>query len=284
MLVGCAFVLLASAPSRAQDLKTLAKELGSRLASRQLLLRMPLAGKRLRFDADGHCVNTCEPGGWTADTVVRVKEIAAEDGALVLSANRLSVYFDAQRKAHAIVTSPVVIEIVMGAADRQSFAAAINNVFLGDGDKDPIQPPPDMQHAENLELRMGGKNALAEVRPAGGTKWTDVAGYPHPVIAGRTATGEPVYLVSKAVKPPKAVSMRDPEYPLSERQRAPIQVVLLVEVGVQGNVGAIQLQEGNLNMAPHAVEAVSQWKFEPAMLGGKPVASVIGVEVNFRSY
>ena len=33
-----------------------------------------------------------------------------------------------------------------------------------------------------------------------------------------------------------------------------------------------------------AVEAVSQYRFKPAMMKGKPVAVRINVEVNFRDY
>ena len=33
-----------------------------------------------------------------------------------------------------------------------------------------------------------------------------------------------------------------------------------------------------------AVEAVEQYKFEPAMLHGKPVAVEVNIEVNFRLY
>jgi len=33
-----------------------------------------------------------------------------------------------------------------------------------------------------------------------------------------------------------------------------------------------------------AVDAVKQWKFEPAMKNGEPVAVVINVEVNFKAY
>jgi TonB family protein len=33
-----------------------------------------------------------------------------------------------------------------------------------------------------------------------------------------------------------------------------------------------------------ALDAVKQWKFEPAMKDGKPVAVQINVEVNFRLY
>jgi len=39
-----------------------------------------------------------------------------------------------------------------------------------------------------------------------------------------------------------------------------------------------------LGLDEKAIEAVKQWKFEPAMKDGKPVAVQINVEVSFRLY
>ena len=39
-----------------------------------------------------------------------------------------------------------------------------------------------------------------------------------------------------------------------------------------------------MNLIAPAIEAVRQWKFEPAMKDGRPVAVQINVEVNFRLY
>ncbi len=39
-----------------------------------------------------------------------------------------------------------------------------------------------------------------------------------------------------------------------------------------------------LGLDEKAIEAVNQWKFEPAKKDGKPVAVAINVEVTFRLY
>ena len=39
-----------------------------------------------------------------------------------------------------------------------------------------------------------------------------------------------------------------------------------------------------LGLDQKAMDAVRQWKFEPAMKDGRPVAVQINVEVNFRLY
>ena len=72
--------------------------------------------------------------------------------------------------------------------------------------------------------------------------------------------------------------------------------VLLAIVTPEGKPSAISIQRSlgaglNGKLRPlgyqldqRAVEAVSQWKFDPATFQGKPVAVVINVAVNFKLY
>jgi TonB family protein len=47
----------------------------------------------------------------------------------------------------------------------------------------------------------------------------------------------------------------------------------------------MRVQRGlGMGLDQKAVEAVKQWKFDPATKDGKPVAVQINVEVNFRLY
>ncbi|HWY59656.1 MAG TPA: energy transducer TonB [Terriglobales bacterium] len=56
-------------------------------------------------------------------------------------------------------------------------------------------------------------------------------------------------------------------------------------VGTDGRVRDIRVARRlGRGLDEKAVEAVKQWKFEPAMYEGKPVAVQINVEVNFRLY
>src|SRR5690348_13199158 len=94
------------------------------------------------------------------------------------------------------------------------------------------------------------------------------------------------YRVGGGVSAPRALYAPDPEYS-EEARKAKYQgtVVLLVVVGPDGKPHDIRVHRSlGLGLDEKAVEAVRQWKFEPARKDGAPVAVQINVEVNFRLY
>ncbi|HEU5450507.1 MAG TPA: energy transducer TonB [Terriglobales bacterium] len=94
------------------------------------------------------------------------------------------------------------------------------------------------------------------------------------------------YRVGGGVSAPRALYAPDPEYS-EEARKAKYQgtVVLWVVVGPDGRPRDIRVQRSlGLGLDEKAVEAVRQWKFEPAKKDGNPVAVQINVEVNFRLY
>ena len=99
-------------------------------------------------------------------------------------------------------------------------------------------------------------------------------------------TGGGVFRVGGGVSAPKAVYTPDPEYS-EEARKAKFQgtCVLWLIVGPDGHPRDIKVAR-NLGMGldEKAIQAVKNWKFEPAMKDGKPVAVQINVEVSFRLY
>ena len=76
----------------------------------------------------------------------------------------------------------------------------------------------------------------------------------------------------------------DPEFS-EEARKAKYQgvVVLAIEVGADGKAHAIRVVSGlGLGLDEKAMEAVSQWKFKPAMRNGRLVTASATIEVNFR--
>jgi TonB family protein len=72
------------------------------------------------------------------------------------------------------------------------------------------------------------------------------------------------------------------EYPaVPKRARIQGTVVLRVDVDKEGNVSNIQLISGHPLLAPAAIDAVRQWKYEPYLLNGEPVEVETQVRVNF---
>ena len=62
-------------------------------------------------------------------------------------------------------------------------------------------------------------------------------------------------------------------------------MVLWVVVGPDGRPHDMRVQRSlGMGLDEKAMEAVRQWKFEPARKDGQPVAVQINVEVNFRLY
>jgi len=88
------------------------------------------------------------------------------------------------------------------------------------------------------------------------------------------------------VSAPKSLFAPDPEYS-EEARKAKYQgtCVLYLIVGPDGKPRDIRVARSlGLGLDEKAIEAVRQWKFEPAMKDGKPVAVAINVEVDFRLY
>ena len=107
------------------------------------------------------------------------------------------------------------------------------------------------------------------------------------VGAGRGGgTGGGVFRVGGGVSAPRPTYTPDPEYS-EEARKAKYQgtCVLWLIVGPDGKPRDIKVARTlGLGLDEKAIEAVKQWKFEPAMKDGKPVAVQINVEVSFRLY
>ena len=98
--------------------------------------------------------------------------------------------------------------------------------------------------------------------------------------------GGGVFRVGGGVSAPKSLFAPDPEYS-EEARKAKYQgtCVLYLIVGPDGKPRDIRVARSlGLGLDEKAIEAVRQWKFEPAMKDGKPVAVAINVEVDFRLY
>ncbi len=93
-----------------------------------------------------------------------------------------------------------------------------------------------------------------------------------------------VFKIGKNVKPPHAVYQPDPEYSEKARQ-ARIEGVVLVQAIVtpEGTVARVKMERViGYGLDQKAIDAVCQWKFDPATKDGKPVAIPITVEISFH--
>src|SRR5215472_6213671 len=95
-----------------------------------------------------------------------------------------------------------------------------------------------------------------------------------------------VFRVGGGVSAPRAIYKPDPEYSPEDRQ-AKYQgtVVLSLIVAPDGRAHGLRVVRSlGMGLDEKAIEAVREWRFEPARKDGKPVAVAVDVEVNFRLF
>jgi len=98
--------------------------------------------------------------------------------------------------------------------------------------------------------------------------------------------GGGIYRVGGGVSAPRAIYSPDPDYS-DEARKAKYQgtVVLWLIVDANGRPRDERVARSlGMGLDQRAMEAVRNWRFEPAMKDGHPVAVQINVEVNFRMY
>jgi TonB family protein len=97
---------------------------------------------------------------------------------------------------------------------------------------------------------------------------------------------EPVYHPGKGVTFPRQVYSPDPEFSDEARRRKIEGVVTLSAIVTsKGETTEIRVLHGRgYGLDEKAVDAVRQWKFDPATKGGKPVSVELAIEVDFRLY
>jgi TonB family protein len=105
--------------------------------------------------------------------------------------------------------------------------------------------------------------------------------------------GQKVYHVGGNVKPPRVISSFQPS--LTEEQAKQLNAgnkvvktgstIVGIVVGEDGTVQSAKvLQSLSRDLDAKAIDAVKQWKFEPATKKGVPVAVELAVEVDFHLY
>ncbi len=98
--------------------------------------------------------------------------------------------------------------------------------------------------------------------------------------------GGGAYRVGGGVSGPTAIYSPDPEYS-EEARKAKFQgtCVLWLVVGADGKPRDIRVARTlGLGLDEKAIEAVKTWRFEPGKKDGKPVATMVNVEVTFHLY
>lgn len=103
------------------------------------------------------------------------------------------------------------------------------------------------------------------------------------LLVATAAPGEEPQQLGPGITPPKIVSKVNPSYPLEAKQQGRegtvTLAVVVTEKGVPEDVRVAKSAAPDLD--ENAVDAVRQWKFEPALKDGKPVKVKLKIDVNY---
>jgi protein TonB len=85
------------------------------------------------------------------------------------------------------------------------------------------------------------------------------------------------------IQPPRAISTAAPIYPpLARATRLQGTVIISAILSEQGDVVEMKIVSGPVLLYQAALNAVSQWKYEPTYLNGVPVSVEMNIIVNFQ--
>ncbi|HEX7136404.1 MAG TPA: TonB family protein [Vicinamibacterales bacterium] len=148
----------------------------------------------------------------------------------------------------------------------------------------PLDAPP------SLTPETGRENEISTNRSSGpltGVEQGVNAGGPVGVIPGAAAAPpepapqQPLHLHSGIQAPRKIVDIK-PIYPaLAQTAHQEGVVILETIIDARGAVETVRVLRGYPLLNQAAIDAVTQWRFTPALLNGQPVPVVMTVTVNF---
>jgi TonB family protein len=118
----------------------------------------------------------------------------------------------------------------------------------------------------------------------GGVSGGVIGGVPGVGMVAAGPQGPRIYRVGDGVSAPKVVSKVDPEY-TREARDAKIEGTVVVETeihtdGRAHNTRVVRSLDPGLDH--NAIDAISQWEFEPGKKDGEPVAVRATIEVNYK--
>lgn len=149
-----------------------------------------------------------------------------------------------------------------------------------------IEDPPDAAPGVEGGVSTGNIAGLAIAIINQSSRLPPPARPPEPKIDQPVKPAEPEptprVKVGGVVNMARIVRRVEPVYPTLARQaRISGTVELTGVIGVDGRIRELQVVKGPPLLARAALEAVSQWVYEPTLLNGKPVEVIAPITVNF---
>jgi protein TonB len=118
---------------------------------------------------------------------------------------------------------------------------------------------------------------------AGSIQQEFLATPPPPPPPPKALEQQELYRVGGDVKEPRLIKLVPPKYPsLAKQSRVQGTVVLEATLREDGTVDAIRVISGHPLLVNAAIDSVKQWRYEPTLLNGHPVAIVLTAIVTFE--
>ncbi len=129
--------------------------------------------------------------------------------------------------------------------------------------------------------------STASLAIAGLARPSTVAEEPQPTVAVSTTVSTKALLRSsgrggKVTAPKKTHDVQPIFPPLAQASRVQGDVVLNVTIDMNGSVRISTIPTGHPLLTPAAIDAVTQWRYEPSLKDGKPIPVPMSVVVAFR--
>jgi TonB family protein len=292
-------LFLANAPfAAAQDPE---QYLRDHYLGKTLILRGFYSANQLRYDSAG-VPDKSEAGDWTEAGFVLVQEIHASNDRVKIKAERLVADSSQKQfqlrpleeqqlgKGRKTVFLKIEADFPQHNPSPEQINALMSKVFFSSQDRIAAAVPAYWKPCVPRGVAGQDKNCsfAPEILAVPGVAETDQGGPAEPPQDSDTLRPNelPLVRIGKDVRPPKVVFQRDPEFSDSARAaRFQGVVVLMLMVNKDGGPTHIRVVSPlGSGLDAKAVEAVQNWKFEPATKDGEPVAVEIAVEVSFHLY
>lgn len=270
MICVSTLVLLAPA-ARAQERKDVEQELRRSLIKPIFELKVPYASTVLRYNDKGGLMGAAVAGPWTTDGLFQITNLWLDETALEIEGLRVIVVLDPTKPSGLLRVQTdrpihITIKFHSGLLTVDQLREVTEKVFSVDTAEQHFK-----EYWKPLANLDESCTRILRAKPDG-------------IVA--TLRGEPVYycLPPTLVTAPKPIDTRAPTY-TGQTRRDKVQGTceLLVAVDADGLPEILKVKhrlEPTLDI--HAMQAVAEWKFRPAMKGGKPVAYLLIVKVGFH--
>jgi TonB family protein len=229
------------------------------------LIRHFYEGPLLRYDDSLQAIRAPE-GTWTVSGYVEIKKIQVKDGSVVIEGGRLAAIYD--EKQHnmrlARYDEPVIIKLTAGSDDDARKKVA--QIFVGNSDDIAALVPSYWRHyAETHEI-------------------TDLSKRPKQALATPPQSNDDVHTIGGGISPPRPTQHPEPSVtPFARRFRIQGNTALSLTVDENGEPQDISIVKPlGAGFDEAAVEAVKQWRFEPARKSGQPIKVRVVVEISYH--